>query len=122
MGVDGSDEIDNVCYLILEDVPHGTLIGLDTNVWYVGSSFRGIRNIPLGVHYLFYNSVTEDGSGSGLRCSVFLDFKRPCVLKKCWIRESEEFVDRPVSESDLERLRQNPLEVQRYLALYPKDR
>lgn len=46
--------IEESCWLILSDVPAGTVIGLDTNIWKVGRNFRGIKDIPLGIHYLFY--------------------------------------------------------------------
>ncbi|VDM35794.1 unnamed protein product [Hydatigera taeniaeformis] len=114
----------NVSWLLLSDVPPNTLIGLDTNVWTIGPNFRGIRDIPLGIHYLFFNAAANSSDGkpvSGPRCSLFLDLSRPCVVKKRWVKESEEFVDLPGSEGDVNLMRENQSEMQIYLVAYPKE-
>ncbi len=120
----GNEEQNNTCWLLLSDVPAGTLIGLDANIWRVGPSFRGIRGIPLGVHFLFYNaaSSTEGEASSGLRCSTFLNFTKPCVMKKKWVKETEEFTDQPSSDNDVTLMRENQTEVEMYLGRYPRDR
>lgn len=86
----------DVCWLLLSGVPTGTVIGLDANIWVVESNFRGIRDIPFGVHYFFYNSAsttTSHSSVSGLRCSQFLYFNEPRVIRKHWVNEREVFED-----------------------------
>lgn len=115
----------NVCWLLLSDVPRGTLIGLDANVWTVGPNFRGIRDIPLGLHYFFFNASANASEGklvSGLRCSMFLDLVEPCVIKKRWSKGDEDFVDLPSGENDVNLMRANKSEVARYMGAYPKDR
>lgn len=115
----------NVSWLLLSDVPPGTLIGLDTNVWTVGPNFRGIRDIPLGLHYLFFNATTNSLEGktvSGPRCSLFLDLTKPCVVKKRWVKEAEEFSDLPSAEGDVDLMRSNQAEMQMYLIAYPNER
>nr|CDS22197.1 AAR2 [Echinococcus granulosus] len=123
---DGEEDVNmHVSWLLLSDVPPNTLIGLDTNVWTVGRNFRGVRNIPLGLHYLFINAAANGPEGeviSGPRCGVFLDLSKPCVVKKRWVKESEEFVDLPSTEGDVDLMRSNPTEVKMYLIAYPKER
>ncbi|KAL5105814.1 hypothetical protein TcWFU_005802 [Taenia crassiceps] len=123
---EGKEETDlNVSWLLLSDVPQSTLIGLDTNVWKVGPNFRGIRDIPLGLHYLFFNAASnslEGKSVSGPRCGLFLDLSKPSVVKKRWVKEAEEFVDLPSTESDVDLMLSNRAEMKIYLLAYPKER
>lgn len=41
------------CSLLLFDVPENTEIGIDLKFWRVGKLFKGIKDIPLGFHYLY---------------------------------------------------------------------
>lgn len=45
------------CFLILLDVPQGTEIGIDYNLWNVGPKFKGIKMIPPGFHLICYRHV-----------------------------------------------------------------
>ncbi|KAL7054786.1 hypothetical protein AAHC03_025728 [Spirometra sp. Aus1] len=107
MSTSKDDEVDDTCWLVLTDVPTGTVIGLDANVWRVGRHFRGIKDIPLGVHYMFYSAVRENAV-SGVRCSQFLNFTKPCIVKKRWISNQEEFQDEPEADIDREILLSKP--------------
>lgn len=41
------------------DVPEGTEVGLDTQLWVVGPRFKGIKMIPPGcAHFFYYRWVT----------------------------------------------------------------
>nr|VZI49479.1 unnamed protein product [Spirometra erinaceieuropaei] len=121
MSTSKDDEVDDTCWLVLTDVPTGTVIGLDANVWRVGRHFRGIKDIPLGLHYMFYSAVRENAV-SGVRCSQFLNFTKPCIVKKRWISNQEEFQDEPEADIDREILLSKPTEVSMFLAQYPKER
>ncbi|VDL60026.1 unnamed protein product [Hymenolepis diminuta] len=111
----------DVCWLLLSGVPPGTVIGLDANIWVVGPNFRGIRDIPFGVHYFFYNSVsTTTSSVSGLRCSQFLYFNESRVIRKHWVIEREVFEDQP--DGNVEAMLSNKSEVDVFLGAYPRDR
>ena len=59
---------------------------------------------------------------SGLRCSMFLDLIKPCVIKKRWAKAIEDFVDLPSGENDVDLIRANQSEVAAYLGAYPRDR
>lgn len=88
----------DVFWLLLSNVPSGTIIGLDVNSWTVGPQFRGIRDIPFGVHYFFYNSASTEkncNSVSGLRCSQFIYCNERRAIRKRWVKEREEFEDQP---------------------------
>ncbi|VDN96797.1 unnamed protein product [Rodentolepis nana] len=113
----------DVCWFLLSDVPPGTVIGLDANIWTVGPNFRGIRDIPFGVHYFFYNSASitpNHSSVSGLRCSQFLYLNEPRVIRKRWVREREEFEDQ--LDGNIDAMLSNELELNAYLGAYPRDR
>ena len=45
--------------LVLLDVPQYTLIGIDTQMVSVGPSFKGIKMIPPGPHFVSYSSSTR---------------------------------------------------------------
>nr|CDS32896.1 AAR2 [Hymenolepis microstoma] len=113
----------DVCWFLLSDVPPGTVIGLDANIWTVGPNFRGIRDIPFGVHYFFYNSASitpSHSSISGLRCSQFLYLNEPRVIRKRWVNEREEFQDQ--LDGNIDAILSNKVELNAYLGAYPRDR
>lgn len=45
--------------ILLLDTPlDGTLdLGIDTNIWALGPKFKGIKLIPLGIHYFYFRFV-----------------------------------------------------------------
>ena len=45
-------------------LPVGYYFGINTNMWAIGERFRGIRNIPTGLHYV-YNSSPNDEMRQG---------------------------------------------------------
>ena len=53
---------DNGAFLILLDVPAGTEIGIDLHSWRTGNEFRGIKMIPSGIHFVYWSSVSKEGS------------------------------------------------------------
>ena len=53
---------DNGAFLILLDVPAGTEIGIDLHSWRTGNEFRGIKMIPSGMHFVYWSSVSKEGS------------------------------------------------------------
>ncbi|RTG88981.1 uncharacterized protein DC041_0006488 [Schistosoma bovis] len=50
------------CQLILHDVPENTELGIDLKFWRVGKHFKGIKDIPLGVHFVYYRFRLVIGS------------------------------------------------------------
>ena len=53
---------ENGAFLILLNVPAGTEIGIDLHSWRTGTEFRGIKMIPSGIHFVYWSSVSKEGS------------------------------------------------------------
>jgi A1 cistron-splicing factor AAR2 len=51
---------DEGSFLILKDVPRGTLIGMDMQSWNTGDKFMGIKLIPPGIHFVYYSAVNME--------------------------------------------------------------
>ena len=48
--------------IILLNVPPGTEIGIDMQSWRTGPEFKGIKMIPSGLHFIYFSSVSSEGS------------------------------------------------------------
>ncbi|PNX77912.1 protein AAR2, partial [Trifolium pratense] len=44
--------------LLFLDVPQHTLVAIDTQMFFVGPAFKGIKMIPPGTHFVYYSSST----------------------------------------------------------------
>lgn len=51
---DAKKYIHRLGVLLCLDVPDGTEFGIDYHFWEVGPKFKGVKLIPLGIHYVFY--------------------------------------------------------------------
>ncbi|KAK6266630.1 hypothetical protein QUC31_017467 [Theobroma cacao] len=87
--------------LLLLDVPQYTLIGIDTQAFYVGPAFQGIKMIPPGVHFVFYSSSTRDGKEFSPIIGFFMDAGRSQVVVRRWNPQEECLLK--VSEEEEER-------------------
>lgn len=105
--------------LVLFNVPPGTELGIDMKSWNTGEHFKGIKMIPPGLHYVFYSSVSESTGDTGPRVGFLHDFKSKEMLIKFWDTEAEEFIDKALSEEEYNRLKNNLLELDKYLGPYP---
>ncbi|VDQ16588.1 unnamed protein product [Trichobilharzia regenti] len=74
--------------MILHDVPENTDLGIDMKFWKVGRHFKGIKDIPLGVHSVYYSAVNSDCM-SGQRIGFIANFTQPGFIVKRWRREEE---------------------------------
>jgi A1 cistron-splicing factor AAR2 len=69
--------------LLLLDVPHGTLLGLDQQVFTVGPRFKGVKMVPPGVHMLSYQATDLRG-GASPAVSTFLALGPREVVVRRW--------------------------------------
>ncbi|KAH8864891.1 Protein AAR2 like [Schistosoma japonicum] len=85
------------CHLILRDVPENTELGIDLMCWRVGKYFKGIKDIPLGIHFVYYSAVNSDCL-SGQRVGFVTNVSEPGFIVKKWQKE-EEVPTKPVYPS-----------------------
>lgn len=84
--------------LLLLDVPQYTLFGIDTQMFSVGPSFKGIKMIPPGVHFVFYSSSSRDGKEFSPIIGFFIDAGPSEVIIRKWDQQEERLVK--VSEEE----------------------
>lgn len=108
---------DNGAFLILLDVPAGTEIGIDLHSWRTGNEFRGIKMIPSGIHFVYWSSVSKEGS-IGPRTGFFHNFTQKEILAKRFDAQKEQFIN-DVSQEEIERFRSNLQNMDRHLGAYP---
>ena len=60
---------------LLLDVPKNTEFGIDYNCWKTGPNFKGVKMIPPGIHFIYYNVADKEGN-FGIRNGFFYNFKQ----------------------------------------------
>lgn len=105
---------------IFLNVPEGTEFGIDLKSWTTGEKFRGVKMIPVGLHYIFYDSVSNTGD-TAPRIGFFHHFKKGEVLVKKWDRELEKISEETVSEEEVVRFKENLPALDGFLGPYPFD-
>ncbi|CAG9324014.1 unnamed protein product [Blepharisma stoltei] len=98
-------------FLILLETPPNINLHLDNLALKTGSLFKGVKSIPTGAHYLFYNF--EGGTKSGF---FFYAEERKATIKK-WDPQTENFSK--VSTEDEEIYESNIREFDVLLVEYP---
>ncbi|KAL1505661.1 hypothetical protein ABEB36_005171 [Hypothenemus hampei] len=106
------------CFFIFLGVPEGTEFGIDLKSWSTGEKFRGVKMIPSGLHYLFYNSVSNTGDVAP-RCGFFHYFKKNEILFKKWDKLNECISKEPFSENEVVGLKDNFRALDQFLGPYP---
>ncbi|KAL1308172.1 hypothetical protein HN51_050112 [Arachis hypogaea] len=104
--------------LLFLDVPQYTLLGIDTQMFSVGPSFKGIKMIPPGIHFVYYSSSTREGKEFSPIIGFFIDVGPSEVIVRKWDKQEERLVK--VSEEEEERYIQavKNLEFDRQLGPY----
>nr|CAB3219600.1 protein AAR2 homolog [Phallusia mammillata] len=108
-------------FLILQDVPEGTDFGIDWNSWVTGPKFEGVKMIPPGVHFVFYNTVSKYGGQPAPRTGFFHNFKSKEIMVKRWSPQTEELLDQHCIEDELTAIRGKLQDLDKHLAAYPYD-
>ena len=86
-------------------MPPGTELGIDYNTWYVGPNFRGVKDIPSGLHFIF-TSMVDQQKRHAPRNGQFLYFlddsrTKGVVLRSKWDEQNEELYS-PFTECKIE--------------------
>lgn len=104
--------------ILLLDVPQYTLIGIDTQMFSVGPSFKGIKMIPPGSHFLYYSSSSREGREFSPITGFFVDAGSSEVIVRKWDQREERLVK--VSEEEEQRFGEavRQLEFDRQLGPY----
>ncbi|XP_057524750.1 uncharacterized protein LOC130804354 [Amaranthus tricolor] len=87
--------------LLLLGVPQYTLIGIDTQVFYAGPEFKGVKMIPPGIHFVFYSSSNKDGKEFSPIVGFFIETSPSEVIVRKWDLQEERLIK--VSEEEEER-------------------
>ncbi|KAG2253382.1 hypothetical protein Bca52824_083518 [Brassica carinata] len=104
--------------LLFLDVPQHTLIGIDTQMFTVGTAFKGTKMIPPGIHFVFYSSSTRDGKEFSPTIGFFVDVAPSQVIVRKWNQQDEWLAK--LSEEEEERYSQavKSLEFDKHLGPY----
>ncbi|GAB2288941.1 hypothetical protein Dimus_023247 [Dionaea muscipula] len=78
--------------LLLLDVPQYTLIGIDTQAFFAGPAFMGVKMIPPGVHFIYYSSSNREGKEFSPIIGFFVDTSPSEVLVRRWYPLEERLV------------------------------
>lgn len=92
--------------LIIEDIPIGTQLGIDLNVFNTGEKFLGIKMIASGLHFIHYSTVSKEGSVAP-RTGFFRYFKDKELIVRKWNKLDEDIGNEYEDSEQLERYRHN---------------
>ncbi len=100
------------------DVPINTEFGIDYNSWKTGPNFRGVKMIPPGIHFIYFNATDKYGN-IGLRNGFFYNFKSKEMLVKKWNPQTESIDDYQFNEIEMANFKSNKQDFDRFLGAYP---
>jgi len=104
--------------LVLLDMPLGTEFGIDMNSWNTGERFKGVKMIPPGIHFVYYSSVNLKNREVAPRTGFFINFSRGELVARRWDPSVEDVVD-TVSVEDIDRMKEDIRNLDKYLGVYP---
>lgn len=88
--MEGSIVTDGMGIILCIDVPERTHFGIDFHIFQCGPKFKGIRLIPPGIHFVYYNS--DAGSDVGPpRTGFFVRLQPNEIQVFIWNPETEQF-------------------------------
>ncbi|ODN02381.1 Protein AAR2 [Orchesella cincta] len=103
------------------NVPVGTEIGIDLQNWNTGEKFRGIKMIPPGLHFLYFSSVSKDLQNMSPRSGFFHFFLKQEMVVRKYDPIMEVLSNDVCPENEVEALKSNMEELDRFLGAYPYD-
>ncbi|XP_056011671.1 protein AAR2 homolog isoform X2 [Ostrea edulis] len=108
--------------MVCLDVPEGTEFGIDYSSWTIGAQFKGVKMIPPGIHFVYYSARSKQTGEIGPRSGSFIEFEKKGVAVRKWDEVKEDLADDNVSDDDIQRIKDNLKELDRFLGPYPYDR
>lgn len=106
--------------LVLLGMPVGTEFGIDMNTWNVGEKFKGVKMIPPGVHFIYYSAVSRQGE-TAPRTGFFHYFKQKDLVVRHYDPSAEDLENKDPDPEEVERIRTNLRDLDRFLGPYPMD-
>jgi len=79
---------DNGGILIVQDLPIGSVFGIDMKVYHVGDKFMGLKMIPPGLHFIYYSTVSKEGA-TAPRTGFFHFYSAKEIVVRKWDKENE---------------------------------
>lgn len=113
---------ENCAFLFIAGVPNGTEFSIDLSSYPMHENFRGVKMIPEGAHYI---SCAVKGAYGDIapRVGFMYYFKPKEIVVREWDDQNEELRRRNPDQEilDIERLRENLKDFDRFLAPYDFD-
>lgn len=106
--------------LVLLGMPPGTEFGIDVNFWNIGERFRGVKMIPPGLHFIYFSAVNRQGD-TAPRTGFFHVFAAREVVVRHYDPVAEDLKVEETNAEEVERIRSNLREMDRFLGPYPLD-
>ncbi|KFM68531.1 hypothetical protein X975_14088, partial [Stegodyphus mimosarum] len=104
--------------LLILNLPVGSVFGIDMKVYQVGEKFKGLKMIPPGLHFIYYSAVSKEGC-TAPRTGFFHFFSPQEIVIKKWDNSSENLNCVDASEEEIQRIKDNLQDLDRYLGAYP---
>lgn len=108
-------------FLLIEGMPKGTEFGIDWKTWTTGENFEGIKMIPPGVHFVYYNSVCKQGGGVSPKTGFFCNFVKQEIVAYKWDLNDEILIPKDLGVEEMSNIKLNIQNLDRNLAAYPYD-
>lgn len=106
--------------LLVLNIPSNTEFGIDMKSWTTGHKFKGIKMIPPGYHYVYYNAVNSHGDVAP-RIGFFHNFQPQEIVVKVWNSDKEELEHKDITEEEIQRIKEDQQNLDSYLGSYPYD-
>ena len=111
--------------ILILDFPESYVLGIDLKFWHIGKNFMGLKMIPKGAHFLYYNAISkneESTKSSGIRSGFFFTIKEEGeVIVKRWNDEIEDLEEVEEEESGRYALGAKNFQFDSNLGPYPFD-
>lgn len=102
------------------DVPEGTEFGIDMKMWNTGESFRGVKMIPPGIHFIHYSAVGKYGEVAP-KVGFFYNFRKSEFVLKKWDKELQDISMESSDDHEVVSLKDNIVALDKFLGPYPYD-
>ncbi|KAH6576746.1 hypothetical protein BASA50_000014 [Batrachochytrium salamandrivorans] len=102
----------NTTVLLILGLPKGTEFGIDYNVWQTGPHFKGLQQVPCGMHFVYYST-------GNFRSGFFLNVTTAGQLFAWNWNPQNETLDRELDVDQLQRIKYNLAEFIPHLGPYP---
>lgn len=93
------DDVQSNALLVTKNLPNGTKFGIDFQAFCVGDKFLGIKHIPPGPHFVFWEPRDSNGESS-IPMGFFHYFQENEIMEREWDDFDEELREARIVEVD----------------------